>query len=790
MVNRLLDRKLRGDLRSQLGPAIAIAVVVACGVASFVAERTMARTLISARAEYYAQARFPDVFTQVRRAPDAVLPRLRAIAGVERLQARATGDVVLRVPGLREPATARIVGTREPGAGTLNHLVIRRGRLPFAGERDAAVASEGFADANGIAVGDTLGAVIGGAWRHLRIVGIGTTAEFVYEFRPGDMLPDPDHYGILWLDAEVAADALGYGGQWNDLAVTIAPGADTAAVIAALDAELARYGTLGAYRRARHASHQFVDAEIDQNETFALVLPAIFLGVAAFLVHLVLGRVVTQQRDQIGTLKAYGFRTRMLVRHYALFALAPILPGTLLGTALGLWFAKYLAGVYQDFFRFPSLGLRFYPGEVVIATVIAAVAALVGALGALRRLLALPPAQAMLPEAPAEFAHGLVDRLLAVRMRSPVWRMTVRSLAHKPLRTLLGALGIGLGAAVVVAGTFGFDAVRRMREVLFDLSLRADVTVALTEASGGAVLDALARLPGVSRVEPVREVAVRIRHGHRDRTTALAGIEPGATLRRIVDMDARVKRIAASGLTVGSALSRALGAGVGDSVDVEFLDGRRRIVRLGVSAVVDDMSGLGAYVPAEDLPGLVGVGDLVTGADLAVDADSIDALYDRLAEAPAVRSVQVRTATRESFDETIRRSFIIVLVTLVSFAGALAAGTTYNAGRVTLSERARDLASLRVLGFTKREVARMLFGELTVLGVMGIPVGIVIGIGFAASVVEAFGEGELFRMPLVIGPRTLLAGLLVPVAAALLAAVPLRRRLDRLDLIGVLKTRE
>lgn len=790
MVNRLLDRKLRGDLRHQLGPVIAIAVVVACGVASYVAERTMARILITAQQEYYAEARFPDLFAQVRRAPDAALPRLRAIPGIERLEARATGEVVLRVPGLREPATARIVGTREPGAGTLNHLVIREGRPPFAGERDAVVASEGFADANGIAVGDTLGAVIGDAWRRLRVVGVGTTAEFVYEFRPGDMLPDPEHYGILWLDAEVAADALGYGGQWNDLAVTLTPDADTGAVIAALDAELARYGSLGAYRRARHASHEFVESEIDENRTFALVLPAIFLGVAAFLVHLVLGRVVTQQRDQVGTLKAYGFPARVLVRHYALFALVPIVPGTLLGTGLGLGFASYLAGVYADFFRFPTLGLRFFPAEMVVAALIAVAAALVGSLSALRRLLALPPAQAMLPEAPAAYAHGLVDRLLAVRLRSPVWRMIARSLAHQPVRTLLGALGIGLGAAVVVAGTFGFDAVRRMREVLFDLTLRGDVSVVFTEARGRDALDALAALPGVTRVEPVRQVAVRIRHGHRDRATGLTGIEPGSRLRQVVDLDARVHDVAPSGLTVGTVLSRVLEAGIGDSVDVEFLDGRRRVVRLGVRAVVDDMAGLGAYVPAEDLPGLVGVGSLVTGADLAVDPDSIDALYDRLAEAPAVRSVQVRTATRASFDRTIRRSFVIVLVTLVSFAAALAAGTIYNAGRVTLSERARDLASLRVLGFSRAEVARMLFGELTVLGLVGIPVGLLIGVGFAASVVAGFGKGELFRMPLVIGPRTLLAGVLIPVVAALLAAVPLRRRLDRLDLIGVLKTRE
>lgn len=790
MVRTLLDRKLRRDLRTHLGSLVAIAVVVACGQAAYIAERTMARVLESAQQEYYALVRFPELFVQVRRAPDAELASLRAIPGIARLDARATGEVVLRVPGLREPATARIVGTRPPDEGTLNHLVIATGRRPLPGERDAAVASAGFAEANGITVGDTLGAVIGDAWRHLRIVGIGTTAEFVYELRPGDMLPDAKRYGILWLDAEVAADALGYEGAWNDLALTLAPGVAPAAVIAALDDELARFGTLGAYDRARHASHQFVTSEIREARTFAFVLPAIFLGVAAFLVNLVLGRVVQQQRDQVGTLKAYGFPNAMLIRHYALFALVPVLAGTLLGVGLGLWFADYLTGIYLAFFRFPSLALRFYPLEVVVAALIAVIAALVGALHALRRLLALPPAEAMRPEAPAAYAHGLTDRLLTMRLRSPVWRMIARGLAHQPVRTLLSAFGIGLGAAVVVAGTFGFDAVGRMRMIMFEVATRADVSVVLRDAQGEEVLDALARYPGVLRVEPTREVAVRVRHEQRDRVTALSGVDPAATLRHIADLDARAVAVAPIGLTMGASLAHALAVVPGDTVDVEFLDGRRRRVALPVTTLVRDISGLGAYVPAEALPGLVGVGAIVTGADLAVMPDSMDALYDRLVRAPAVQSVVVRSAMRRAFDETLQRNFFIVLFTLVTFAASLSAATVYNAGRVTLSERARDLASLRVLGFSRGEVARMLFGELLVLGVMGLPVGLLVGVGFAWSVVSAFGDTELFRLPLVIGPRTFAMGVIVPLVAGLVTALPLRRRLDRLDLISVLKTRE
>jgi putative ABC transport system permease protein len=780
-VRSLLDRKLRRDLRSHLGSLIAIAVVVACGQAGFIAERSMARLLTDAQSAYYEAVRFPEIFARVRRAPDALVPSLREIPGVARLETRTVGDVVLRVPGLREPATAHLVGLRPETSQSLNRIVIRAGRRPEPGERDAILVSESFAVANKLSLGDTLGAVLGERWQTLRIVGIGITAEFVYEIRTGDMLPDAKRYGVLWLDEETLADAFGYRGAWNEVALTLQPGADPLAVIAALDAALDPYGTPGAYARARHPSHEFLSSEIRENRTFALVIPAIFLGVAAFLVHLVLGRVVTQQREQVGTLKAFGMPNRELARHYALFALVPVIAGTVLGGALGLWCADYLTGMYIEFFRFPSLRVAIYPREFVMATAIAVVAALVGALSALRRLLAMPPAEAMRPEPPATYAHGRVERLLTGRFHRPVPRMIVRGLSHRPWRTALGALGIGLAAAVVIVGTFGFDAIGRMREIMFGFGTRADITVVFREAQGPAALSALATYPGVHRVEAVREVAVRVRHGHRNRLTALQGIDPQAQLRRLVPT---------GGVALGVALATVLDAGVGDTVDLEFIDGRGRFLSRPVTALIDDLSGLAAYVPVEEFSSVLGVGEAIASADLAVDADQRDALYEAIAHLSGVQAVVIRSAMQRAFDATLRQSFYTVLTTLVLFASALSVGTIYNAGRVTLSERARDLTSLRVLGFTRGEVARILFGELGALGMIGLPVGLLLGVALAAAVVASFGTGELFRMPLVIGPRTVLLGVVIPILAGLGAAIPLRRRLDQLDLVRVLKTRE
>lgn len=789
MVRQLLDRKLRRDLQSHLGSLVAIAVVVACGIASFVTMRSMVSLLGDAQRSYYASSRFPDVFAHVRRAPRSLERRLQDIPGIARLQLRPMGEIVLRVPGLDDPATARLVGVEGETGASLNRVFLRQGRLPAADEDDAVALSEGFALANALVIGDTLGAVIGGRWRDLRVVGIGISAEFVYELRPGDMLPDARRYGILWIGRTAAEQTLGLDASWNDLAATLTPGASERSVLAALDAALAPYGTLGAFGRELHESHRFLSEEIRQNRTFAIAIPVIFLGVAAFLINLVLGRVVAQQRDQIGTLKAFGVPTALLTRHFVLFALVPSLVGGVVGTLLGIWGGQALGRLYQEFFHFPALEFHVYAGVVATALLSAVGAAVIGVLGALRRVLALAPAEAMRPEPPALYAQGLVERVFGRRGR-PVVRMIARGLTHRPWRTLLGSLGIGLGAAVVVTGTFGFDAVAQMRRVLFERATRADVTVIFTEARGPEVAASLAELPGVLRVETGWELPVRVWSGHRSRMTALVGVDPDATLRQVVDADGVPARIAPSGLTLSAALARLLGVLPGDSVDLEFLDGRGRRITQPVALLVEDLAGSVVYAERRQMPVLAGLGPAITRAELTTTASAMPALYEALTHAPMVRSVTARERLRESFDETIRQNFVVVLVTLVTLAAALAAGTVYNAGRVTLSERARDLASLRVLGFTRGETARILFGELGVLALLGLPLGVVIGMGFAWATVQSFGNSDLFRLPLVIGPRTIAAGLAIPVLAGVASAWPLKRRVDRLDLVRSLKTRE
>jgi putative ABC transport system permease protein len=212
-----LDRKLLRDMSQMKGQVFAIALVVAAGVATFVNSRTILHSLEITRSTFYERYRFAEVFASVKRAPDSLIERLRDIPGVAQVETRIVESVTLDVPGLDEPAVGLLISlpvTREPA---LNQVYIRRGRPLSPGRDDEVLASEAFVEKNGMAVGDSIVAIINGRRKELRIVGVAFSPEYVFQIKPGDLLPDPQHFGILWMGHEALSNAYDMDGAFNDV---------------------------------------------------------------------------------------------------------------------------------------------------------------------------------------------------------------------------------------------------------------------------------------------------------------------------------------------------------------------------------------------------------------------------------------------------------------------------------------------------------------------------------------------------------------------------------------------
>jgi len=783
----ILDRKLLRDLWRMRGQLLAVALVLASGVSLFITMRSMHGYLRERQAAYYDRYAFADVFASLRRAPQAMEARLAALPGVARLETRVVADVILDVPGLDEPASGRLISVPDEGEPALNRLHLRAGDYP-AGERGGVLVSAAFAAANRLQVGDRLGAILNGRWETLHITGLAQSPEFIYEIQSGGIFPDNRRFGVLWMRRKELAAAFDLTGAFNDVSFALAPGASEPELLAAIDRVLLRYGAFGAYGREDQISHNFIEGEIEETQVTSIIIPAICLGVTAFLLHLVLSRLVALEREQIGVLKAFGYRHRTVAAHYLKLALAPVVAGSLLGTPLGLWFATGLAAVYARFFQFPDVSYQADWPVVGLALALAGGASVTGAIGAVRRSLRLPPAEAMRPESPPVYRPGVLERL-GFSIRIPLAARTIaRDLERRPIRSMLAMLGLALAMSLCLMSQYMFVAVDQIKTIVFDLMQREDVAVTFQQPEAERVRYELARFPGVLALETFRGVPVRLRRGHRSYRTAIQGVGGDAELRRVVNSRGEPVTVPPGGLLLAAPLAARLDARPGDLVTVEVLEGRRRVRTLMVAAVVEELIGMAGYASPEEIARLTGE-KTVSGAFLQVSADRRPELFGRLKRLPAVAGVGLRETAREGFERTIAESFAISITSIVLFAVIIAFGVVYNSGQIALQERGRELASLRVLGFTRGETTLMLLGEQAALTLLAIPLGMLIGYGFILLIVTRF-ESEIFRLPMVLAPSAVGFGMIVLLAAAAISAVVVGRRVHRLDLIAVLKTRE
>jgi putative ABC transport system permease protein len=784
-----LHRKLLREVWQHRGQMLSIAAVVATGMMTVLTMRGAYESLDYARDRYYRTSRFPDAWVQLKRAPDPVVRRLREIPGVAAVETRVTLLATLDVPGLAVPASGRFISIPEHRRSMMGDLYLKRGRYIAPGRRDEVIVSDKFAVANALQPGGSIRALINGRRRDLTVVGTAIAPEHIYAVAPGSLYPDDQRYGIVWMSREALGPAYDMDGAFNEAVFTLAPRADLDHVLDDIDRLMAPYGGLGAYGRTDQASHLIVEGELGQLETMGTAIPAMFLAVAAFLLNIVLSRLIATQRTEIAVLKAFGYSNAEVGRHYLQFALAAVLAGAAAGMLAGVWLGGTMVELYRTYFDFPSLSYRVSWRLVAAGGLISVGAAGAGAIGALRHATGLPPAEAMRPEPPASFRPGILERLGLGRALPAAGRMILRNVERRPFRSLFSAVGVAFSVAILVVGMFMFDGVDYMMDLQFRVAQREDLSVTFNEPLSAAVGHDLAHLPGVTRVEPFRSVPVRLSAGHRSKEVTITGMDPTARLRRVVTAGGHVQALPPEGLVLSAALAAQLAIAPGDRVRVAVLEGERRSEVVQVTGLVEDYLGLSAYMRLEALHRLTRGGRALSGAYLAVAADTRDALNAQLKRLPVVAGVASPAQTLASFQTQLSDSLFIGIFFLLGFSTVIAVAVIYNGARIGLSERGRELASLRVLGFSRAEVALLLLGEQALVTLAAIPLGCVLGYGLSAALAAGL-QNDTYRIPMIVSARTYLLASIVTVAAAAGSGWLVRQRLNRMDLIAVLKTRE
>ncbi len=810
---RALDQKLLRDLMRLRGVVLAIALVLVGGISTFIMSLSTYDSLVLTQAKYYRDHRFAQVFVSLKRAPESLQRRFLDIRGVDKVETRVVAAVNLDIPGFADPVSGQLVSVPDRGEPLFNALYLRRGRMVDPARDDEVVISESFANAHQFRLGDALSVTVNGRRKAVTIVGIVLSPEYIYEIQPGAVFPDYQRFGILWMARAPLAAAYDMEGAFNDVALSLTADANHDDVIDRLDEFLRPYGGRGAYGRQDQLSHKFLAEEFGQLETMATVFPVIFLGVAAFLLNVVIGRLINTEREQIAILKAFGYRNGEIGWHYTKFSLMIVAIGLAGGVVVGIFLGKGMSAVYQDFYRFPFLEYELKMSVVVNAALVAVAAGLAGTLTSVARAVQLPPAEGMRPETPTEFRATLVERAGLQRWFAQPTRMIMRHIERRPLRALLTVLGIASACGVIMVSNFQEDAIHHMIDVQYGMSSREDLSVSFVGPTSARALQSLKGVAGVAHVEGFRSVPVRLHFEHRSFRTALQGVESDGELHRILDKDLRRIKLPAAGVVMTDYLAKILGMKAGDWVTVEVLEdsqpvlratgfarpktfqfadvlaGSQPALRLPLVATTKQYLGVSAYLRRNVLNRLLEEGDVINGAYISTDSRYQSKVYSRLKDMPRVSGTVIREAAIAQFNQTMEQTILFFTMVTASLGAVIAFGVVYNSARIALSERGRELASLRVLGFTVGEIAYILLGELALLTLMALPIGFMFGRALCAYLVSQF-ESDLYRIPLILEPDAYSFATMVILTSAIISGYLVWRRLRCLDLIAVLKMRE
>lgn len=789
MVKQALNKKMWRDIWQLKAQTLTTAILIICGVSLLVSEWSAYRSLQNARDTYYRDYQFADIFADFKKASIEPIRQVSKIVGVKTVVPRVSIEGLINIPGSSEPAVGRFISVPSGAQPLLNRIHLRKGRLPIDATEVEIVVHEGFAEANGLKPGDTVGLIIQGQSEHARIVGIGLSPEFVYALSPSAPLPDDLHFGVFWMTERTLQRILKMNDGYNSLLVSVNSSISIRDVINGVDAVLKPYGSLGAYARDRQISNMFVEDEISQQRVSSIFIPAIFLAIAAFLINIIASRLISLHRAQIAALKALGYTRTEVSVHYLQLILVMTLIGTLPGIAIGGFLGRWMSATYESYFRFPALHFSVSPAAAFIGLVAGVLPGVVGAAASIHTAFKMAPAEAMRPLAPPAFHASLIEKLNLQKLLSPTGRMAFRNLLQKPSRLGLVILSLSAALAIVVAAGSWSDMIDYLLKTQFQRLQREDLSISLIRPRPLSALQELSRIPGVIAVEGFRSAPVRIKYLNHKRELQLMGWPEKTAMRELLDRNLRSISLPASGILLSRFFEKSWGMKRGDLIQLEPLEGTNRLYTVPVAGFTDEPVGISANMRIQELWKLMGEDPDYNVAALKADPRKLNELYVRLKGSPEVAAVNLKNALYKGFNESFGRVIRTATVVLMIASLLIALGIIYNSVRVSFSERAWELASLRVLGFERLEVARVLLLEVGTQVFLSLLPGCVLGLWLTHLSMRLI-HTETFAFPVVVEPATYARGLLAVLLAFGASSLIVYRMMGRLNPAEALKARE
>jgi len=783
MVMKKLDVRLLRMVNHSKGQFVSVTVIVAVALCIYILFSITTININNAVEQYYGETNINDIVIELMRVPQAAVDDLKSIDGISNVQGRVSVDVPLQVDDKNERVNIRIVSIPKNG-GVINKLHTIKGNRSELGD-DNVILLQQFANARNIEIDEVITPYINGRTHNLRVSGIAASSEYIYLMEnEQSLLPALDKFGVAYVTEAFAQSVFGYRGSYNEVLIKLAEQKNIEDVIDIVEKKLDKYGLKRITKLEDQLSNNVLMQKIEGIEMMSSVLPVMFLMVAAIIISIMLSRIVNNDRMAIGVLKALGYSNYNILSHYTKYALAIGLAGSAAGITGGVLLSKPMSEVFVSYFNIPLSGIKVQYSYILNAIVLTSLFCIGSGLFGARGVIKIMPADSMRPEAPKSGKRIILERLTILWRRvSFSWKMVVRNIFRNKKRFSFLVLGLALAYGINVVPLYMMNTMVSMFELQYGEYQKMDYTINFARPLSEGKITDLSHLIKADRIEPRIEYPFELANGWRKNTVAIIGIPQETAFYKFVDKESNDVKLPDKGIFITEAIAKSLNVREGESIIVKsFLPGKKD-VPLKVAGIVKQYLGANAYMNIEEMRTLLLERQMITGVSVA----SKDNLKEKLKDVKNITTISSVDDMKQSFVEYLDTMNLAIWMYML-FGGILGFALIYNATIISISERKMEFASLRIMGFEKKDIYSMLSKENLIMALIAIIVGVPLGAGMINGMADSFSS-EMITFPVIFSPRFFIQAAAATIIFAIIAQLAALRRIYNLNFIDALKSR-
>lgn len=785
----VLFRKLIRDIKEAKGQFISILIVVTIGVMFYSGINSTFRNLMNASTKYYSDYRFGDIWVDFYKAPESVMDRINALPYVK----MSTGRIVMNA-GINisdENATVRFITLPDVKEDIVNDINLKSGRYFSREEANQCLVEEEFFKAHNLKLGDYIYPVVNGNEVKIKVIGTVKSPEFVYTLKDNsELMPDSKKFGIIYVKSSFGQSIFGFESSINNASILLQNGVELEDAKDDIERHLKNYGVTDIIDKDDQISNSMLSTEMEGLESMGSAFPIVFFIVAAVIIYIMMGRMVENQRTQIGILKALGFTDMQVLFHYLSYSIFIAVTGSILGSIFGMYLGAGLTKLENMYFHLPLTEMRIYPDLVLPASLLTLIFCLLAGYNSCKTVFKIMPSEAMKPKSPAIGKKILVERVKYLWSNiDNTWKIILRNIFRHKRRALLTSTGVIFSTALLVFALGMNDSVDFTIEQQYQNIQDYDIKVSFSKLLSLDELNSIKNIPGVTKMEPVLETGIEIQNGWRKKDVALTAVVNNPEMYRVVDKSGNSVNLPDHGIVVPEKLANILGIKLNDTVFLKpFLPGKEK-KEVEVKGIAAQYIGLSAYSSMDNINNIMGEGKIANSAVLRLENPSFEGeVKDKLKDMGAVSSVQSKSDALNALLQNLG-SMTSSIGVMILLAAILSIAVVYNTTTINIFERQREIATLKVLGFKDNEIKKLVFYEnyiITTLGlILGLPCGSWLGNYLMTTMTTDF-----YSMPFITKLWTYVLAAVLTFVFTVMANMILMKKIKSISIVEVLKSRE